>query len=61
MEMNRLIYVFKGIIQLRSFGLNQLRYDHSVAFRAVELRRIRDIIEDNSNEFLEAWNEYFVQ
>jgi len=43
------------------FWLEPLRYDHSVAFRAVELRRIRDIIEDNSNEFLEAWNEYFGQ
>ena len=44
---------------MAKFWLDPLRYDHSIAFRPVELRRIQAIIEENLDTILESWNEYF--
>jgi hypothetical protein len=41
------------------YWLHPVTIAHSQGFRAIELRRLRAIIEDNQREFLEAWHEYF--
>ena len=41
------------------YWLEPIRYDYSISFRPIELRRIESIIEDNRDTFLENWNEYF--
>ena len=43
------------------FWLDPIRYDYSIAFRPVELRKIQAIIEENREPIMEAWNEYFGQ
>lgn len=43
------------------YWLEPLRYEWSVGFRPVEMRRIQAIIAENREQILEAWNEYFGQ
>lgn len=43
------------------YWLEPVRYEWSVGFRPVELRRIQAIIAENLELLLEAWNEYFHQ
>jgi hypothetical protein len=39
--------------------LDPVRLDRNVGFRAAELRRIEQIVVDNRDKLLEAWNDYF--
>ena len=41
------------------FWLEPVRVAHSLGFRPIELRRLRDIIEAKRAGFLESWHEYF--
>lgn len=43
------------------FWLDPLRPDHSLGFRAPELRKIERIIAEQRTQLREAWNEYFAQ
>jgi len=39
--------------------LNPVRLDRNVGFRAPELRRIEQMVADNRQELLEAWDGFF--
>ena len=39
--------------------LDPVRLDRNVGFRAAELRRIEQIVVDNREKLLEAWNDHF--
>jgi len=41
------------------FWLHPIRYEYSIGFRPVEIRRIQGIIEAQSETLTEAWNEHF--
>lgn len=41
------------------FWLDPARLHRNVGFRAVELRQIQRVVEENQRRLLEAWNEYF--
>ena len=41
------------------FWLNPVVLAKSVGYRAKELRRLREIVEEHSELFQEKWNEYF--
>ena len=43
------------------YWLEPLRYESSVGFRPVEMRRIQAIIAENREQILERWNEYLGQ
>ena len=43
------------------FWLDPLRHDHSLGFRAPELRRIESIIAGQKPALLKAWHEYFAK
>jgi Domain of unknown function (DUF4160) len=39
--------------------LDPVRIGRNIGFRATELRRIEEIIVDNREKLLEAWNDFF--
>jgi hypothetical protein len=41
------------------FWLNPVEMVYAVGFKAQELRRVRNLVEEHAAEWLEAWNEYF--
>lgn len=41
------------------FWLNPVRYEYSIGFRPIEIRRIQGIIEEQLEPLIEAWDEYF--
>jgi hypothetical protein len=44
---------------LAKIWLDPVRLDRNVGFRAAELRRIEQLVVDNRDKLLEAWNDYF--
>jgi hypothetical protein len=44
---------------LAKFWLNPVALASSVRFSSTELRKLEQLVVDNRNVFLEAWNEYF--
>jgi hypothetical protein len=40
-------------------SLNPVRLERNVGFRAAELRRIEQIVADNRQRLLEAWDDFF--
>ena len=41
------------------FWLEPVRLSKSVRFTPKELRKLEKLVEENSDKFLEVWNEYF--
>ena len=41
------------------YWLDPIRFQSSGGFSRLELKRIRVIIDENQQELMEAWNEYF--
>ena len=39
--------------------LDPVRLERNAGFRAAELRRIEQMVGDNREELMEAWNDYF--
>ena len=52
------VHVFRDAAQAK-FWLDPVHLDGSRGFRAIELRRIERLVENNRDEMLRAWNEYF--
>jgi hypothetical protein len=45
--------------KVAKYWLNPVRLQSSGGFNRLELKRIRDMIEKNHKQLLEAWNGYF--
>ena len=41
------------------FWLDPVRLEHNQGFGRTELNRIRKLVEENANELLRSWNEFF--
>jgi hypothetical protein len=46
-------------VAVAKFWLDPPRHDHSLGFRAAELRRIGRIIAEQETALMKAWHEYF--
>ena len=51
--------MFSAMCTLRSFGSPPLRLQQSGGFQRSELRRVERLVEENVEELLRAWNEFF--
>lgn len=46
---------------IAKFWLNPVRLQNSNGFKSSELKEIQDLVEENREKLLEAWNEFFGQ
>ena len=45
--------------KVAKYWLDPIRLQYSGGFNRLELKQVRDIIEEKQEVFLEVWNEYF--